>query len=267
MKIFVCIKQVPGVSEVKVDKDTGILIREGIPSIINPVDKNALELALSIKEQQQNVEVISISMGPPQAEECLREALAMGCDNAYLLTDRKFAGADTLATSHTLSLCIKKIMKDSDEKYLVVCGNQAIDGDTAQVGPELAEELNIPQITYVQQVEITDEKIIANSVFRSDEIVVLETTLPALITVLKELNVARYPTLVGIDEAFSEKKVIFWNAININAKPDKIGLDGSQTQVHKIFVPEQKGEYIKFSGSIEQMVKDLCKSLKEDKIL
>jgi len=168
LKIFVCIKQVPGVSEVKVDKDTGILIREGIPSIINPVDKNALELALSIKEQQQNVEVISISMGPPQAEECLREALAMGCDNAYLLTDRKFAGADTLATSHTLSLCIKKIMKDSDEKYLVVCGNQAIDGDTAQVGPELAEELNIPQITYVQQVEITDEKIIANSVFRSD---------------------------------------------------------------------------------------------------
>ena len=158
-------------------------------------------------------------------------------------------------------------MKDSDEKYLVICGHQAIDGDTAQVGPELAEELNIPQITYVQQVEITDEKIIANSVFRSDEIVVLETTLPALITVLKELNVARYPTLVGIDEAFSEKKVIFWNAININAKPDKIGLDGSQTQVHKIFVPEQKGEYIKFSGSIEQMVKDLCKSLKEDKIL
>jgi len=267
MKIFVCIKQVPGVSEVKVDKETGLLVREGIPSIINPVDKNALELALSIKEKKENVEVLAISMGPPQAEECLREALAMGCDNAYLLTDRKFAGADTLATSHTLSLCIKKIMKDSKEIYLVICGHQAIDGDTAQVGPELAEELNIPQITYVQHVEITDEKIIANSVFRSDEIVVLETKLPALITVLRELNVARFPTLIGINEAFSDKKVIYWNAVDLNARNDKIGLDGSQTSVHKIFVPEQKGDYVKFSGSIEQMVEDLCKNLKEDKVI
>ena len=267
MKIFVCIKQVPGVSEVKVDKKTGLLVREGIPSMMNPVDKNALEFGLSIKEQKKDVKVIAISMGPPQAEECLREALAMGSDNAYLLTDRKFAGADTLATSHTLSLCIKKIMKDSDEKYLVICGDQAIDGDTAQVGPELAEELNIPQITYVQKAEVTDEKIIAESVFRPDEIVVLETRLPALITVLKELNTARYPTLVGIDEAFSDKKVIYWNAGDINAMKNKIGLDGSQTQVHKIFVPEQKGEYIKFSGSVEEMGRDLCISLKEDKIL
>ncbi len=267
MKIIVCVKQVPGVSEVQVDKKTGLLVREGIPSIINPVDKNALELALSVKENLSDVKVIAISMGPPQAEESLREALAMGCDEVYLLTDRKFAGADTLATSHTLSLCIKKIMKNSNDKYLVICGNQAIDGDTAQVGPELAEELNIPEITYVQKVEILDEKIIAESVFRSDEILVLETRLPALITVLKELNMPRFPTLVGINEAFSDKKVVFWTADDIGAKKEKIGLDGSQTQVHKIFVPEQKGEYIKFTGSIEAMVQDLCKYLKEDKIL
>ncbi|MFX1557957.1 MAG: electron transfer flavoprotein subunit beta/FixA family protein, partial [Promethearchaeota archaeon] len=150
MKIFVCIKQVPGVSEVRIDPKSNTLIREGIPSIMNPHDKHAVELGLTIKENYGG-KIFALSMGPPQAEEALREALAMGVDDAYLLTDRAFAGADTLATSHTLALGIKKLLLESnkDEKYIVICGTQAIDGDTAQVGPELAEELDIPQITYV----------------------------------------------------------------------------------------------------------------------
>jgi len=269
MKIFVCIKQVPGIAEVKIDSKTGLLMREGIPSIINPFDKNAIELAIEIKGSEKDSKIIAISMGPPQAELALREALAMGCDEAYLLSDRKFAGADTLATSYTLSRCIKKIIESGNkkEKYLVICGSQAIDGDTAQVGPELAEELKIPQITLVQKLEIRDDKIIAESVFRPEEVMILETKLPALITVLKELNIPRYPTLIGVDEAFVEKNVNVWDAETIMAEKSKIGLDGSQTQVWKIFVPEQKGEFIKFSGSIDEMVSELCKCLKDDKIL
>jgi electron transfer flavoprotein beta subunit len=268
LKIFVCIKQVPGIAEVKIDAKTGKLVREGVLSIINPVDKNAIELALQIKDRK-HTEVIALSMGPPQAEEALREALAMGVDNAYLLTDKEFAGADTLATSYTLALAIKQILKDSGiiEPYLIVCGSQAIDGDTAQVGPELAEELNIPQVTSVQKFEMIDERIIVESILRPEEIVVLETTLPALITVLKVINTPRFPTLIGIVEAYKEKKVTQLNASTLKAEKGKIGLTGSQTQVWRIFVPQQKGEHIKLSGSINAMVKELCLNLKEDKIL
>lgn len=267
LKIFVCIKQVPGISEVKIDTKTGILIREGVPSIINPVDKNALELALQLKEET-GTEVIAISMGPPQAEEALREALAMGVDLGILLTDRAFAGADTLATSYTLSLGIKKILKDSkmNEKYLVICGNQAIDGDTAQVGPELAEELNVPQMTNVRKLKIEDNKIIGECIYRAEEVMVLETPLPALVTVLKELNSPRFPTILGIVGAYGEKKIIRLNAEELDIDEDKIGLKGSQTQVWKIFVPQRKGERLKLSGSIPEMVNELCKNLKEDKI-
>ncbi len=268
MKVFVCIKQVPGVAEVKIDVTTGKLIREGVPSIINPVDKHAIELALQIKEEQ-GAEVIALSMGPPQAEEALREALAMGVDKAYLLTDKEFAGADTLATSYTLALAIRKILQESEknEKYLVICGLQAIDGDTAQVGPELAEELNIPQITYVQKIEFKGDKIIAESALRQDEVMVMETRLPALITVLKEINIPRFPTLIGIVDAYEKKEVVYLDTRQLNADKRKIGLTGSQTQVWKIFVPQQKGEHIKLSGSVKEMVKQLCQYLKEDKIL
>jgi len=174
MKIFVCIKQVPGISEVRIDPKTNTLIRTGIPSITNPHDRHAIELALNLKEKH-NAETIALSMGPPQAEEVLREALSMGVDKAYLLTDRAFAGADTLATSHTLSLAIKKILSESnkDEKYLVICGTQAIDGDTAQVGPELAEELGIPQITYVLKFQLKKDKIVVDRAFRAEETVII----------------------------------------------------------------------------------------------
>lgn len=263
-----CIKQVPGVSEVRIDPKTNTLIREGIPSITNPVDKNAIELALTIKEERA-AEIIAISMGPPQAEEVLREALAMGVDKAYLLTDRAFAGADTLATSHTLALAIKTILKESgkDEKYLVICGTQAIDGDTAQVGPELAEELGIPQITYVQKFKFKEDDIIVlERAFRTEEIVIIETKLPALISVLKEINKSRYPTMLGIVNAYDKNDVIYLDANALNAKKEFIGLTGSQTEVWKIFTPERKGEHIMLSGKIEDMVHKLCQNLKEDKI-
>lgn len=268
MKIFVCIKQVPGVSEVKIDPKTNTLVREGIPSIINPHDKNAIELALSIKEKH-GAEIMAISMGPPQAEEVLRGALAMGVDRAFLLTDKAFAGADTLATSYTLSLAIKKILEElkKDEKYIVICGSQAIDGDTGQVGPELAEELDIPQITYVQKFQIKGDKVIVERVFRTEEVVVIETDLPVLISVLSEINTPRYPTMSGIVDAYQKKEIHYLDAERLKADKAKIGLDGSMTQVWKIFIPERKGEHIILTGTTEEMVKNLCENLKEDKIL
>ena len=268
MIIFICIKQVPGIAEVKIDTKTGKLVREGVPSIINPVDKNALELALQIKEKAE-CETIALTMGPPQAEEALREALAMGIDKGFLLTDKEFAGADTLATSYTLSLAIKKIIQDSGtlEDYLVICGAQAIDGDTAQVGPELAEELDIPSITNVQNFQLKGEVILVESILRPDEILVLGTKLPVLVSVLKGLNIPRFPTLSGLVDAYEKKGVVHLDAKNLKAKKKKIGLIGSQTQVWKIFIPQQKGEHLKLSGSITEMVKQLCQNLKEDKIL
>ncbi len=267
MKIFVCIKQVPGVSEVKIDPKTNTLVREGIPSIINPHDKNAIELALSIKEKH-GAEVIALSMGPSQAEEILREALAMGADRAFLLTDKAFAGADTLATSYTLSQAIKKILEElkKDEKYIVICGSQAIDGDTGQVGPELAEELDIPQITYVQKFQIKGDKVIVERVFRTEEVVVIETNFPVLISVLSEINIPRNPTMSGIVDAYQKKEIHYLDAERLKADKAKIGLDGSMTQVWKIFIPERKGEHIILTGTIEEMVQNLCENLKEDKI-
>ena len=257
----------PGVSEVRIDPETNSLVREGIPSVTNPFDKNAIELALTIKEKH-GAEVIAISMGPPQAEEVLREALAMGVDEVFLLSDRAFAGADTLATSYTLALAIKNLLKGSKDKmnYLVILGSQAIDGDTGQVGPELAEELNIPQITYVQKFELEGDKILAERIFRREEIVIIETKIPALITVLKEINYPRNPTMSGIVKAY--KKEV--NIIDVEClKPDKrkIGRHGSMTEVWKIFVPERKVDQIIFKGTNEEVVQELCKNLKKDKIL
>jgi electron transfer flavoprotein beta subunit len=269
LKIFVCIKQVPGVSEVKIDPKTNTLVREGIPSIVNPHDKHAIELGVSLREKYGG-EVIALSMGPPQAEKALREALAMGADIAYLLTDRVFAGADTLATSHTLALGIKKLLKDSkgERDYLIICGTQAIDGDTAQVGPELAEELNIPQVTYVLNFElIGNEKIRVERAFRSEEVVVIEARLPALISVLKEINKPRNPSMKGTVDAYSKKQVIPLTADDLGVNNNEFGLNGSQTEVWRIFVPQRKGQHIKLEGTIEEMSRSLCENLKDDKIL
>jgi electron transfer flavoprotein beta subunit len=268
MKIFTCIKQVPGIQEVRIDPKTNTLIRQGIPSIMNPHDKHAVELGLTIKEKHGG-EVIALSMGPPQAEEVLREALAMGADKAYLLTDRAFAGADTLATSHTLALAVKKIMTEADknEKYIVICGVQAIDGDTAQVGPEMAEELGIPQITYVLSFNLEGDKVITERAFRAEEIVVIETKLPVLLSVIKEINHPRYPSMEGIVNAYDKKEVLYLDAEKLGAKKENIGLTGSMTEVWKIFTPERKGEHIMLEGSLEDMTKELTKYLQEDKLV
>ncbi|MFX1340659.1 MAG: electron transfer flavoprotein subunit beta/FixA family protein [Promethearchaeota archaeon] len=268
MKIFTCIKQVPGIQEVRIDPKTNTLIRQGIPSIMNPHDKHAVELGLTIKEKHGG-EVIALSMGPPQAEEVLREALSMGVDKAYLLTDRAFAGADTLATSHTLALAVRKVMAeaDKDEKYIVICGVQAIDGDTAQVGPEMAEELGIPQITYVLKFDLEGDKVITERAFRAEEIVVIETKLPVLLSVIKEINHPRYPSMEGIVNAYDKKEVIYLDAEKLGAKKEKIGLTGSMTEVWKIFTPERKGEHIMLEGSLEDMTKELTKYLQEDKLV
>ncbi len=258
----------PGVSEVRIDPKTNTLVRQGIPSVINSHDKHAVELALQIKEKHGG-EVLAISMGPPQAEEALREVLAMGADKGYLLTDRAFAGADTLATSHTLALAVKKILKDSGEKenYIVICGVQAFDGDTAQVPPEMAEELSIPQITYVLNFELKGNKVIIERAFRKEELVVIETKLPVLVSVVKEINKPRNPSMQGIVDAYQKKQIISYNAEDLQAQKSEIGLDGSMTEVWKIFIPERKGDHIILNGSNDEVARELAKNLKDDKII
>jgi electron transfer flavoprotein beta subunit len=263
----VCIKQVPGVSEVKIDPKSNTLVREGVVSIINPNDRNALELALTLKEEYK-AEVIAMSMGPPQAEEALREALAMGVNKGVLLSDRAFAGADTLATSYTLALAIKKIINEADpeEKFLIICGAQAVDGDTGQVPPELAEELGIPQITYVQRIELSEDKITVERKFRATEIVVIETNLPALISVLVDINNPRYPSIAGIMRAYEKTNVIYFDSNALKADKSKIGLNGSMTEVKKIFFPERRVNPVMLEGSTEEIAEKLCQHLKDDKI-
>ena len=209
-------------------------------------------------------------MGPPQAEKALREVLSMGADKAYLLTDRAFAGADTLATSHSLALAIKKLLKEQNtgQKYIVICGTQAIDGDTAQVGPELAEELEIPQITYVLKFRLEkDGKVIVERAFRTEEVVEIETKLPVLISVVKEINDPRIPGVLGIVNAYQKKEVIYMNADDIGADKSEIGLNGSMTEVWKIFIPEKKVDRIVLTGTIEEIVRELCNNLHDDKVI
>ncbi|MCK4308466.1 MAG: electron transfer flavoprotein subunit beta/FixA family protein, partial [Candidatus Atribacteria bacterium] len=231
MKIVACIKQVPEISEVMIDPKTHTLKREGVPSIVNPFDENAVEEGLRIKEKYSG-ELIVITMGPPQAEEALRKCLAMGADEAILISDKDFAGSDTLATAYTLSLVIKQLKAD-----LIICGKQAIDGDTAQVGPELAEQLGIPQITYVKKAEIPeDKKRIILHKETDDGYEIIQCKLPVLITVLKILNEPRYPSIRGILTA-KKKEVKIMKANDLNANYTMLGADGSPTQVVNIFTP------------------------------
>lgn len=261
MNIVVLIKQVPDTTDVKIDPKTGTLIREGVPSIINPDDKHAIEEALVLKEKFGG-KVTVISMGPPQAMDALRESKAMGVDDNILLSDRAFAGADTWATSYTLAAAIKKVA-DYD---LIICGRQAIDGDTAQVGPQIAECLDLPQITYVRKIEI-DGKTMRVERALEDGFERIETTLPALITVIKDLNQPRYPSVRGIVEACREAKYPIWTAKDIDAEPSKIGLEGSPTQVKRSFAPEPHGAGLILEGTTEQMAKDLVAKLKDDNVV
>ena len=261
MKIVVMIKQVPDTTEVKLDPRTGTLIREGVPSIINPEDKNALEEALKLKESV-GAEVVVISMGPPQAEDALREALAMGADEAILLSDRAFAGADTWATATTLGYALKKI-GDYD---LVLAGRQAIDGDTAQVGPQLAEFLKVPQVTYVRELAVEDGKVRARRAVE-DGHEDIEAALPALLTITKEANTPRYPHAAAIISAYRERTVTCWGVNDIDADPETLGLKGSPTQVKRSFSPPPKepGQIIQSAPS--EAAKDLVAILRQKNVI
>ena len=233
MKIVVCIKQVPDTTEVKLDPKTGTLIREGVPSIINPDDKSGLEAALRLKDSI-GAEVTVLTMGPPQADAALREALAMGADKAILLTDRAFAGADTWATSSALAGALRTMEFD-----LIIAGRQAIDGDTAQVGPQIAEHLNLPSVTYVEDIEAAPGSIIVKRSFE-DGYHKIKINTPCLVTTLQEMNKSRYMRVSGVYDAFKEDKVEIWNVDKIEVDHSNLGLKGSPTKVKKSFTKGAK---------------------------
>lgn len=238
MIIVVCIKQVPEITEVKIDPKTKTLMREGVPSILNPLDEFAIEEALRIREKHDG-EVIVVTMGPPQAKEAILKCLAMGADRAIHLSDRAFAGADTLATAYTLAKTIKQFIPNFD---IILCGKQAIDGDTAQVPVEMAEWLNLTQITGVKKVEVDPKgrKVVVHR--ETDEgYEVIESKLPVLLTAIKELNEPRLPTLMGILSAKNKETRVI-TAADLDKDTELFGLNGSPTQVVEIFAPKPRGK-------------------------
>ncbi len=256
MKIIVCVKQVPDAKDVKLDPVTNTLAREGVESIMNPYDQHALEAAVALKETCGG-EVIVLSMGPPQAEEVLRLALSCGADRAVLVSDRSFAGADTWATSYTLSRAVKKI-GDYD---LIICGKQAIDGDTAQVGPGLAMRLGIPYATCIQKIRNADDSAIVVERMMDEGYDVLQSGYPVLFTVVKDINHPRVPSLKGKMKA-KKAEITRFSAADIDADPSCIGLSGSPTQVVKVFPPEPRGERAIFSGTVDEQVELLVEKIK-----
>lgn len=255
MRIIVCVKQVPDVTEVRIDPKTNTLIREGVPSIMNPYDLHAIEASLQIRDRVGG-KITVITMGPPQAEEVLREAISMGVDNAVLLTDRRFAGADTWATAYTLSKAAHKIGFD-----LIICGKQAIDGDTAQVGPEMAEFLNIPHVAYVRRIESINQSEMIIERLMDDCYEKISLILPGLITVIKELNNPRPPSIRG-KMAAKKANIPKWNADDIEAEEGNIGLKGSPTMVKNIFAPPPRGERRILEGTAEEQVETLIHELR-----
>ena len=261
MNIIVCLKQGPGTTEVKIDPETNSLIRQGIENIINPFDTYAIEEGVRLKEQHGG-KVTVISMGPPQAEAALREAISLGADGAVLLSDAAFAVADTWATAYTLSQAMAKL----GEYDLIICGRQTIDGDTGQVGPEMAEMLDLPFIAYVSLVEeIDDNKIrVRRMVEEGHEII--ESTLPAIITVTKEINVPRLPSLRGIAKSKSVE-ITTWGLQELGVDKGMVGLAGSSTQVIKIFFPQRICEAEMLEGDMETQVTNLIDRLKNASLL
>mgnify|MGYP000935148042 FL=1 len=256
MKIIVCAKQVPDTTEIKINPQTGTLIRDGVPSIMNPDDKGGLELALQLKEQF-NAHVTIITMGPPQADAILREALALGVDRAILLTDRKFAGADTLATSNALAGALRNLEYD-----LIIAGRQAIDGDTAQVGPQIAELLDIPQVTYLEDLKYDGDKTLTIRRQTEEGYQVLETGMPCLVTVLASAYHVRYMPVKGIVEAYN-RDVETWGFENITVDESKLGLKGSPTRVHKAFTKGVKGAGEQFEVDADEAVGIIISRLKQ----
>jgi len=238
--IIVAVKQVPDTNQVKIDPETGTLIREGVPFIVNPFDTHAMEAGLYIKDRFGG-QVIVVSMGPPNAVMTLRKCLALGADQAILVSDRMFGGADTLATSYVLTEAIKRIEQENGRIDLIICGKQTIDGDTGQVGPGLATRLGFAQLTLVDQIIDVSPQGHMITVRRKLEgrKEVIQTQLPALLTMVREGNKPRYPTVparLGAEEA----EVQVWNNDHLKLAPELIGLRGSPTNVKRIFAPERK---------------------------
>jgi len=255
MKIIVCIKQVPDAKDVRLDPETNTLAREGVQSIMNPYDQHAVEEAVSLKEQLGG-EVTVLSMGPPQAEEVLKQAVSCGADNAVLISDRAFAGADTWATSYTLAKAVQKI-GDFD---LILCGKQAIDGDTAQVGPGLAIQLDIPFVTCIQKIREANDTELVMERMMDDGYDVLAANYPVLLTVVKDINQPRVPSLKGKMKA-KKVKIQVLSAEDVGADSTKIGLAGSPTQVVDVFPPPPRGERCLLTGTIDEQVEQLVKKL------
>ncbi len=255
MKIIVCVKQVPDAKDVRLDPETNTLAREGVQSIMNPYDQHALEEAVRLKEQLGG-EVTVLSMGPPQAEDVLRQAISCGADHGVLISDRAFAGADTWATSYTLAKAVEKI----GEFDLILCGKQAIDGDTAQVGPGLAIQLEIPFVTCIQRVREADEKELVMERMMDDGYDVVAVQYPALLTVVKDLNEPRVPSLKGKMRSKKAKIAVF-SAEDVGADASCIGLAGSPTQVVDVFPPPPRGERAMLTGTIDEQVEQLVEKL------
>ncbi|MGA2192016.1 MAG: electron transfer flavoprotein subunit beta/FixA family protein [Nitrospirota bacterium] len=261
MNIAVCVKQVPDASEVKIDPETGTMKREGVPAILNPFDAYAVEEAVRIKEKVGG-RVTALTMGPPQAAEVLRHVVAMGVDDVMLISDRAFAGADTWATTYTLGLGLKKL----PSLDLVICGKQAIDGDTAQVGPGLAENLGMPFVAYVRKVVEISDTVVKVERLIEDGYEVVEVSLPAVMTVVKEINTPRMPSLKGKMKA-KGLEILPVGAAALGALPENIGLAGSPTKVVKVFTPPPKGKREVIDGSPEEQAAKVVLKLRELKVI
>lgn len=264
-KICVCIKQVPATTEVKIDPETNTLVREGVESQVNPFDLYALEEAVRIRErlqgEGQEASVTVISMGPPQAEAALRDAIALGADDAILLSDRAFAGADTWATSYALSQALNKLEPD-----LVLCGMQAIDGDTGQVGPGIAVHLDYAQAAYVAKIEELDQKKVTVKRLVEQGYEICSVKLPAVLTVVKEINEPRTPSLRGKMNA-KKAEIPVWTAADIEAPAEKLGLQGSPTQVIKVFSPPHREGGERWEGEPAELAEKLAGLLRELEIV
>ncbi len=256
MKIVVCIKQVPDTNEVKLDPVTGTLIRDGVPSIINPDDKAGLEAALTLKEQT-GATVTVVTMGPPQADAVLREAMAMGADDAYLITDRAFGGADTLATSTTIAAAIRTLEYD-----LIIAGRQAIDGDTAQVGPQIAEHLGIANVSYAEDIKVEGNTVIVKRQYE-DRYHTVKVQMPCLVTALGEMNKPRYMTPGGIFDAYRNKEVKVITRADLEVEDETIGLKGSPTKVAQSFPKSVKPAGVKETLDPEDAANYIVEKLKE----
>jgi len=261
IKIIVCIKQVPEKTEVGWDPETGTLKRETMPGILNPNDKHALEAALQLREKQDGA-VTALSMGPPQAEEALREALSMGVDVAVLLTDRAFAGADTWATAYLLSLAVRK-MGSYD---LILCGKESADGMTGHIGPQLAEFLDLPQLTYAVDIKLHDHSVRIKQRLE-DGFRILEAPLPALVTVERGINQPRIPPMDQVMKAY-RKDLLHWGVKDMGGNEELFGLKGSPTQTRRVYIQKMERRKVRFlEGDVKETARQLIQILKQKDLM